>query len=292
MSTATTEKPTNNALATKDEPKNPTVVVGQMIQSFMQKGTLRLPRDYSPENALKSAWLALQEINVAPATKESVVNALLDMVVQGLNPAKKQCYFILYGNKLACQRSYFGDQALAERVRPGIEVYSAVVWKGDEFEFDVVRGRTVVSKHRSTLAHQGGEIVAAYCGIVETSTGEDLGAVIMTMDQIRKSWSMSKTFGKGDTPHAKFPDQMALRTVVRRRCKAIINSSSDALLLESVRRQDEDAIEAEVAEDAAQHANGETLALSAPVVAEPIPDPDEERLVKPPVEAVSADPDF
>ncbi|MCG3082651.1 recombinase RecT, partial [Pseudomonas aeruginosa] len=35
-------------------------------------------------------------------------NALLDMVTQGLNPAKNQCYFIPYGNKMQLQRSYHG----------------------------------------------------------------------------------------------------------------------------------------------------------------------------------------
>jgi recombination protein RecT len=33
-------------------------------------------------------------------TRDSIANALLDMAVQGLNPAKKQGYFIAYGKQL------------------------------------------------------------------------------------------------------------------------------------------------------------------------------------------------
>lgn len=72
------------------------------IKDFEEAGELKLPANYSAANALKSAWLILQETkdrNDKPAlvvcTKESVANALLDMVVQGLSPMKKQCYFIV-----------------------------------------------------------------------------------------------------------------------------------------------------------------------------------------------------
>ena len=93
------------------------------IKDFEEAGELKLPTNYSAANALKSAWLILQETkdrNDKPAlvvcTKESVANALLDMVVQGLSPMKKQCYFIVYGSKLTLQRSYLGTLAIAKRV--------------------------------------------------------------------------------------------------------------------------------------------------------------------------------
>ena len=63
---------------------------------FITSGELRLPADYSPENAMKSAWLMLQETvdrDKKPAlqvcTRESVYNALLGMAVQGLKPRQK-----------------------------------------------------------------------------------------------------------------------------------------------------------------------------------------------------------
>ncbi|WP_373786230.1 recombinase RecT, partial [Jeotgalibaca porci] len=75
--------------------------------SDLEKTGLSLPANYNPQNALKSAFFKLQEtkdrdgnLALTVCTKESIANSLLDMVVQGLSPAKTQCYFIVYGNAL------------------------------------------------------------------------------------------------------------------------------------------------------------------------------------------------
>lgn len=278
----TTTKPVvaaDAAPATQTPPKPPVVaVVQRLIEAAEQKG-FAFPEDYSVANALASAKLALQEVvnlnkqhivdaNGRPTgvvTEASMVNAVFDMAVQGMNVAKKQGYFIVYGNQLTFQRSYHGDKALAKRVQPGIEIYEAIVYEGDDFEYEVIRGRTVVTKHKTKLENQDPtKIRAAYCGVAETATGEDLGAVVFTIDRIKKSWGQSKTYkANGDGVHNKFPDEMALRTVVRRRTKPIINASTDQVLQQALRRQDEDAIDAEIGDEVARNANGETLALSA-----------------------------
>lgn len=294
------EKPSTTA-PEKAEPSNPTVRVGQMIQKFLDNGTLHLPHDYSAENALKSAWLTLQTVEdkdkrkaLSVCTQESIINALLAMVIQGLNVEKKQGYFIVYGNSLTFQRSYFGDQALAQRVKPGIEIYSALVYEGDECLIEKIRGRTVITKHVSNLANQDpNKIVAAYCGVYDPANGEDLGAEVMTMAEIKRSWSMSKTYNpSGNGVHNKFPDRMALRTVTRRRCLPIIYLSNDALLLEHVQKSEDDAMLAEFNDEVAEKANRETLSLppaaqpavQIPVetVTEPVPVPAEPAEDKPP----------
>ena len=97
----------SNQLAVRKETID---IVTARVREFQNKGELYFPSNYVPENALKSAWLTIQETedkNRKPAlevcTKESIANALLSMVIQGLNPDKKQCYFIVYGNKLQLQ---------------------------------------------------------------------------------------------------------------------------------------------------------------------------------------------
>lgn len=74
------------------------------IEKFQADGGLTLPANYSVENHMKSAWLILQSTtdrNGSPAlqvcTKDSIANALFDMVLQGLAVSKKQGYFIVYG---------------------------------------------------------------------------------------------------------------------------------------------------------------------------------------------------
>lgn len=266
MST-TTETTTNRAeIAQSTAIKNPTVAIAKQVHAYMKRGTLHLPPDYSADNALKSAWLALQEAKdkndrpvLATCTQESIYNALLDMVVQGLNPAKKQMYFIAYGKSLICQRSYFGDMLLAGRVMPGIEIYFDAIYAGDEFEYSVIRGRRIITKHSQKLENRTKEnLIGAYCGVVSAG-GEDLGAVIMTLDEIKRSWAQSKVYKAGAGTHSEFGEQMALRTVIRKRCKPIINSSNDAMLMESVRRSEDDALEAVVDEEVAEYANQEVI---------------------------------
>src|SRR5690625_5427349 len=73
----------------------------------LQDDGLTLPPNYNASNALKSAFFRLQQVQdrqkrpaLEVCTTESIANSLLDMVVQGLSPAKTQCYFIVYGTEL------------------------------------------------------------------------------------------------------------------------------------------------------------------------------------------------
>jgi recombination protein RecT len=124
-------------------------IVAAKVKQFQENGELHFPANYSPENAMKSAWLILQTIkdrNQKPAlevcTRDSVANALLDMVVQGLNPAKKQCYFIVYGNQLVCQRSYFGTMAVTKRVTGAKDIMQLLSMK---VMMSITKWLTVVS---------------------------------------------------------------------------------------------------------------------------------------------------
>ena len=100
--------------------------VFQKIEGMQKDKQVEIPQNYSYANALKSAFLKLAETEtkdhkpvLTECSKVSIYNALLDMVIQGLNPAKTQCYFIAYGKQLKLVRSYFGTLAIAKRL--GIE---------------------------------------------------------------------------------------------------------------------------------------------------------------------------
>ena len=196
------------------------------------------------------------------------MNALHDMVIQGLNPAKKQCYFIVYGNVLSCQRSYFGEMLLCKRILPGIEFYHDTIREGEEFSLSKLRTRrglvTVIDVHKPGFPRSE-VIVGAYCGIV-SKDGIDAGADVMDMATIRKSWAQSKTYkgAESNTPHNKFPAEMALRTVIRHRTKMILNMASDAHLRNAILRQAIDATEGEIMEESAENANTQPLALDLP----------------------------
>lgn len=244
-------------------------VVAAHVRKLQEAGELQLPPNYSAVNALKSAWLILQEIRdkngkpvLQACTRESIINALLDMVVQGLNPVKKQCYFVPFGNKLVCMRSYFGDMAVVKRVLPNADIWFGVVYEGDDFEYTIDRGRRRIVKHHQKVENiHHDKILAAYC-VIDPGDGGDPYTEIMSIDQIKKSWKQSQTYREngGNTPHHTFTDQMCIRTVVRRACKYVINASSDDyLFLYHANRADEVAAEAEMETEVAANANGRVI---------------------------------
>lgn len=209
------------------------------IKSYQEDGSLTLPTDYAVANHLKSAWLVLQEVKdrndklaLAVCTKDSIANALLDMVLQGLAVSKKQGYFIVFGNKLTFMRSYFGTTALAKKVSSDIsDPVANVIYEGDEFAYsiDPKTGLTEVLKHEQKLDNINlGKIKGAYCIV---TNGDKTQVTIMTMEQIRNSWNQGTVKG-GSGAHKNFTDEMCKKTVIGRACKLIINSSSDGWLYE------------------------------------------------------------
>ncbi|WP_312694082.1 RecT family recombinase [Caproiciproducens sp.] len=244
-----------------------TTAVSTDVRGFLAHGSLQLPANYSVENALKSAALTLPSVkNFQNCTQESIKASLLSMCVQGLNPDKKQCYFIAYGETLALQRSYLGDIAVAKQVDPSIEeIYAAAVFEGDKFEYEIKHGKIVEIHHMQKLENKNKPITAAYVTVVYRGGAEI--STVMTIDQIKQAWaqSTSKPFDekgnlKQDSVHAKFPEEMAKKTVVHKACKPIIGSSSDASLFGQYARQcADDADAAEVDAEVEENANREMI---------------------------------
>jgi recombination protein RecT len=267
MSSATATKDNNTPAKVEG---NVSTIVLKQVQKLQEARTLFLPGDYSPENALRSAWFFInnsdQKEKILACTPESQINALYDMVIQALDVSKKQAYFIPYGTRLVLQRSYFGDIAVAKRVRPGIEVYHDVIYEGETIKVrkEVTRyGYVTRIEHDPSFPREQKSIIGAYCGVFDEN-GEHMGVELMDMDQIKTSWKKSKTYGeKSATFHNEQPDIACQRTVIRRRLKPIINASNDAALLESVRRQEIDASEAQMDDEVAANANGQIIKIPA-----------------------------
>ncbi|MCI2161579.1 MAG: recombinase RecT [Oscillospiraceae bacterium] len=225
-----------NTLARKQE-KSILDSVNDRIEELSHQGGINFPPNYSVSNALRTAWLTIQEtkdLQKRPAldvcTKDSVANALLYTVIQGLNPAKKQIYYIVYGNQLQAQRSYFGTMAVTKHV-PGVKkIISDVIWNGDTFEVTKEAGSWKILKHESSIDNIGDgieDIRAVYCTIL-LDEGESY-TEIMNRKQIEKAWSKSRS--KEHSVHKEFPDQMAKKTVIGRACKFFLNTSDDSDLI-------------------------------------------------------------
>lgn len=246
-----------------------TTAVATQVRGYVSQGSLQLPANYSAENALKAAMLMLPDIkdaNKVPVLKsctpESIKGALLSMCVQGLNPDKKQCYFLPYGEKLTLTRSYFGDIAVAKQVDPNIEdIYSAAVFQDDEFTYTIKRGIITEIQHAQKLDNKNGQIKAAYATVIYRD-GREVSTV-MTWAQITQSWKQSQMKPvnadgtiKADSTHGKYPEEMAKKTVVHRACKMIIDTSNDGgLLAQCIRETADNNDAAEVEHEIKENAN-------------------------------------
>jgi recombination protein RecT len=254
---------------TKDETVN---LVMSRVAEFQKSGRLAFPPNYSAENALMSAYLVLQQtLNrdkkpvLQACTRESIANSLLDMVVQGLNPSKKQVYFIAYGPQLVCQRSYFGAMTVAKRVTGAKEIFAEVVYEDDVFKFRIDRGNTIILEHSRELKNiDKAKIVAAYCSVILPDSDVPYTG-LMTIAQIHQAWRKSQNHPFDDegrvkpgSVHGQFAEEMAKKTVTNRTCKMFVNSSMDDsldLVVHHMNRADDLAEEAEFAEEVRVNAN-------------------------------------
>ena len=212
------------------------------IKDYIQNKQLVLPKNYSPDNAMKSFWLKLGETvdrNKRPAlqvcTPESIMESMLSCILQGLDPMKKQCYLIVYGNKLTLSVSYFGLVSILKRTYPNVKINAQTIHKGDVFEFTNIEGEKKITKHEQTLESLDKEIIGAYCVV---KLDDEEVSTIMTMNELKQAWSQSMMKPidengkiKAGTTHDKFTQEMAKKTVISRASKVLINSRTDSDLL-------------------------------------------------------------
>lgn len=250
--------------------KDITDAVNSKLATLQNEGLI-IPPNYNASNALKSAFFKLQETKdksgkpaLEVCTKESIANALLDMVIQGLSPAKTQCYFVVYGNQLQMLRSYFGTQAVLKRLSNVKDIWANVIYKDDDFEYENYNGRERLVHHKTKLENRDKEILGAYA-VIQTNDSEEI-LTVMTRKEIETAWGQSKT---SQSVHKKFPQEMAKRTVINRAAKSFVNTSDDSdLLIESINRSTEKEYEPgikdmgeiqEVQQEITENANQELL---------------------------------
>lgn len=238
---------------------------------------LHFPANYSIENAMQSAYLMLKEAEtkdkkplLTVCTQESIVQALMQMATQGLNPIKKQCYFVAYGSKCRLVPSYFGTLAILNRVKMlKRQPVANVVRQGDVFEYgyNMDTMEMFITKHETKLENIDNEIIAAYAVIV---TDRERTVEIMSRKQIEKAWGQGDAWkaavkgGYESKTHKNFPEEMAKKTVLNRAAKRLINATDDSSIMgddfikafnETEDNDTLDVVAEQVAEEIHQNAN-------------------------------------
>ncbi len=224
----------NNQVAQQQKPTKLTDLVLDRVKQMQDTQDLSLPKNYNASNALNAAFLELQKVqdrNHRPAlevcTHDSIVKSLLDMTLQGLSPAKDQCYFIVYGNELQMQRSYFGTVAAVKRLDGVKKVRAEVVHEDDAFAIGANEDmELIVKQFIPKFENQDKPIIGAFA-MIKTDEGTDF--TVMTKKEINQSWAQTRQ--KNNKVQQNFSQEMAKRTVLNRAAKMFINTSDDSDLL-------------------------------------------------------------
>lgn len=241
--------------------------VQKRIAEMQNSGSIELPNNYSVGNALKSAYLILQETQTSgkkpvlqACTQESIANSLLDMATQGLNPSKDQCYFIAYGNKLTMERGYLGTIALTKRIKGVKDVKGYAVYKDDKFElgFDILTGKQKILEFCPGLNRDPKNLVGAFALIL--GDNEILHTEYMDINQIHKAWEQGSMKGNSGA-HKNFPDQMAIKTVINRACKYYVSTSDDSDKIAEFMNKSVEDTDRELEEEKKEFANKEVVEI-------------------------------
>lgn len=210
------------------------------LQSEVANNLLKAPKDYDLGSEVSLALLKVAEVrdksgNLAldVCTKASVFSALKQMSLCGLSMAKNQCYPIVYGDKLQIMRSYFGTVAQLERMFPDYKITANVIFKGDSYDYVFNEDTSCyeIQNLKSSLANRDNELEGAFGTIKDKRTGVVIFSEVMSMKEIRTSWSHAKT----NKVQQEFPQEMAKRTLINRMAKMFVNKSRgvDATVVEA-----------------------------------------------------------
>ena len=271
-------------LTNAERQKNYVNAVQKTITGLVEEKRFTLPKNYVVGNALESAFYQLISTKdktgknlIEKSTKESVANALKQMCVLGLNPAKQQCYFIPYAGELQLQTSYLGEVAILKRITNLKSINANVIFKDDEFTIEIDKYGNQTFKHATKLENKDNDPIGAYCVI--TLDDGSIYSDYMTIKQIYQSWGQAKFSPfdekgklKKESTHGKFIEEMAKKTIIRRTCKMFLKSSSDTDLVidtycqveNKEYREVEREVEAELEEEVTETQATEELDIEEP----------------------------
>ena len=204
------EQPKNQELAVLE-----TQVSKRVTKNFeaLNKNGIQYPIDYVPENAIKGAMFELSKVqdkngrNILAMAQtdrplfDSIINAMNQMLIQGLDAGKKQVYFIAYTDKdtkqvtVQLQRSYFGTVTMLKRLKEVKDIMAREYYEDNipEFEFDVEA--MTMSKMKSwNPNHKTNQLAGAFAVIYKNDGTFEV--TNMTIDEIHTSWSQSSNYGQ------------------------------------------------------------------------------------------------
>ena len=192
----------------------------QQMASYLEANYLETlakasPLNKDPNHIIQMAVFQIKNTpGLADCSASTLLGAVLQTSILGLNPTLQQCYYIprnVQGQKVCqFQVSYTGLIELAFRSDKIRDLYAEVVREGDTFS--VVAGTDRRISHIPKIGNTG-EIIAAYA-VIENRYGVK-NFVVLSKEQIEKHRLASPSQGGAPSGAWKWYEAMAKKTAVR-----------------------------------------------------------------------------
>jgi recombination protein RecT len=190
-----------------------------------------LPASITPDRLIGVFTMVLRSSpELAKCSQMSLISAVIQTVQLGLTPGNiGHCYFIPFKNKdkgLEVQFviGYKGIVELVNRCGKASLISTEIVRDGDHFECEM--GLNPVLKHIPAWDGEQMPIKGVYC-VAKNLVANEKVFVYMSKAEIDKVRAASKAGQSDYSPWAKWYEEMAKKTVVKRICKLLPLSVED-----------------------------------------------------------------
>lgn len=224
-----------------------TILQKTILEQYAYGSNSQTPESFKKKQEVAkfvSQLMATKDTSGRPAilncSKESIMDCCITYCNNELNFFKNQAYLYCFGRELKFMTSKDGYVSLAKQMNPEIEdFYYDVVYKGDDFEYSKVAGKTTIIKHNQKMENitcDISDIVCAYATVCYKNGTHE--ADIMTIREILNSLKTAHKGSFTDT-HKLNPRIMLSKFPLRRLAKKKINQSANKELLNNVVFEDD-----------------------------------------------------
>ena len=201
---------------------------------YIKNNNIIVSKNYDLGKAMNSLYLNLIQVkdkNGKPALEVcsdvSVREAVMECVNKELNVSRSQGYYIVYGDKLQFQPSYFGLSKMA-RDLANVNIFTNVIRDGEDADMETRIDGSIIIHHKPSIKCLNNKIIAVYAVASDVDTGRVVNSDIMSTEEAKKSLAKSKT---GGAVAKEFENQMLRKVVERRLAKHFINKADDSMMI-------------------------------------------------------------
>lgn len=193
--------------------------ISDLLNSKVGEMAKVMPAEMTPERLTRIALTAhLKDPKLFECTPASLLEALMTCSELGLEPDGQKAHLIPFGNRVTFIPNYKGLIELAHNSGEIAGISAAAVYENDTFSYSL--GTDPHINHIPVLSARG-KLIAAYAVAHYKDTGLREQFTVLLAEDIAKIKAVSKSSTKPDSPWVKWPDQMWIKSAIKRLTKTL-----------------------------------------------------------------------